>query len=132
MGGPSPDTVAEPVSPTLALIIADMFARGWNLRSQCDKCHLILTVNAEALIRAHGPALMLWGLRPRCAQVHEGKWRCEGRINYFAQTLAGASWRKLKALTDHDRKVIASANDIRSRRYARPRDEPRGDGESAK
>lgn len=124
MGGPSPDTVGSPVSPWVALTLADMVSQGWSIRGYCGRCNLSLAIGLEALCRAQGPLLLLWGRTFPCPILKEGRYRCEGRMHYMAQTIAGGSWRRLDEVSDQTIASIRDGKDPYKRRYVRSRDAP--------
>lgn len=55
--------------------VADMWRGGWKVRAFCETCELELQVNLDTLIRAGGPAVVLWDRTTPCKRVG-----CVGRM----------------------------------------------------
>lgn len=124
MGGPSADTMSGPLSPYSALTVAEMIVRGWKVRGHCAKCGTTLAISLDALARANGTDLILWGRTVPCPKIHENKWRCDGRLDYLAQQIRGGSWGRLKPISDRDIATIRASRGNHSRPYVKDRESP--------
>lgn len=93
MSTKQPDVLCAPPSPLVALTLAEMHIRRWELKATCHRCPTKLRVSLPAMIRTHGPDAVWWGKAPRCPGLD-----CrDGVLTYAARALRGGTWVSMAA-----------------------------------
>ncbi|MBL8772218.1 MAG: hypothetical protein JNK30_12625 [Phenylobacterium sp.] len=114
MSTKSPDVLAAPPNPLVAITLAEMHVRRWELKAVCNRCSTKLRVSLPAMIRTHGPDAIWWGQTPRCPGLE-----CQGGVlRYAARALRGGSWVSLDAPPSE---LALTAYRTRCRAYREPR-----------